>query len=91
MLDTVVLDGDCKLILPENGDASLTTIIDGESSIVTYVRAADYYDGPTEITPSSETQILQTLGLLIPANITINPIPNNYGLITWNGSTLTVS
>ena len=25
------------------------------------------------------------------ANVTVNPIPSNYGLITWNGSVLTVS
>ena len=25
------------------------------------------------------------------SSVTIAPIPNNYGLITWNGSTLTVS
>lgn len=24
-------------------------------------------------------------------NIVINPIPSNYGLITWNGSVITVS
>lgn len=43
------------------------------------------------VTPSSETQTLDTEGLMMTRNITINPIPSNYGLITWNGSTLTVS
>lgn len=43
------------------------------------------------VTPSSETQILETEGLMMAHNVTINPIPSNYGLITWNGSTLTVS
>ena len=49
------------------------------------------YDGPYEITPSTETQTLATDNLLMADNVTINPIPSNYGLITWNGSTLTVS
>ena len=49
------------------------------------------YLGETEVTPSAETQVLQTNGLMLQANITINPIPSNYGLITWNGSTITVS
>lgn len=49
------------------------------------------YDGEYEITPTTETQVLHTAGLMARRDITINPIPNNYGLITWNGSTLTVS
>ena len=49
------------------------------------------YDGPYEVTPSNEMQTLNTNDLLMTQNVTINPIPNNYGLITWNGSTLTVS
>ena len=51
----------------------------------------DPYTGDYTITPSAETQILQTNNLRMTDNITINAIPNNYGLITWNGSTLTVS
>ena len=49
------------------------------------------YTGATEVTPSAETQTLPTSGLMMAANITINPIPSNYGLVTWDGSTLTVS
>lgn len=49
------------------------------------------YEGPYEVTPSNEEQVLNTDAFYMNGNITINPIPNNYGLITWNGSTLTVS
>lgn len=49
------------------------------------------YEGETEITPSETEQILQTKNFRMTANITINPIPPNYGLITWDGSTITVS
>lgn len=49
------------------------------------------YDGPTTVTPTRDTQILETIGKALDANITVNPIPSNYGLITWNGSILTVS
>lgn len=49
------------------------------------------YDGSYEVTPSTEMQTLNTDDLLMTQNVTINPIPSNYGLITWNGSTLTVS
>lgn len=49
------------------------------------------YTGETHITPTQSQQILETRDLFLTENITIDPIPNNYGLITWNGSVLTVS
>ena len=51
----------------------------------------DPYTGPYEVTPSQETQTLDTEGKRLTAPVVINPIPNNYGLISWNGSILTVS
>lgn len=51
----------------------------------------DPYEGEYVITPSSETQVLETKHLRMTDNITINPVPSNYGLITWNGAFLTVS
>lgn len=49
------------------------------------------YTGAYEVTPSAETQTLDTEGLRLTRPVVVNPIPNNYGLITWNGSFLTVS
>lgn len=49
------------------------------------------YTGDYTVTPTGETQTLSTAGLMMTENVTVNPIPSNYGLITWNGSTLTVS
>lgn len=49
------------------------------------------YSGETTITPSSEEQVVLTKGKVLVDDILINPIPQNYGLISWNGSTLTVS
>ena len=49
------------------------------------------YDGPYEVTPSASEQILETDQLYMVGDITINPIPSNYGLITWDGPSLTVS
>lgn len=51
----------------------------------------DPYTGAYEVTPSQETQTLETENKRMTGNVTINPIPNNYGLITWNGSIITVS
>lgn len=52
---------------------------------------AEKYDGPYEWTPSTETQTIPIKDKQATADITIQPIPNNYGLITYNGVTITVS
>ena len=49
------------------------------------------YEGEYEITPTDETQVLQTAGKWDRENITIKAIPSNYGRITWDGHTITVS
>ena len=50
-----------------------------------------HYTGAYEVTPSAETQTLSTEGLMMTSNVVVNPIPSNYGLITYNGSVITVS
>ena len=49
------------------------------------------YHGEYSVTPSAEAQTLHTTNRILVQDITINPVPNNYGLIGWDGSTLTVS
>lgn len=49
------------------------------------------YSGATSVTPSASAQTLPTAGKTLTDNITVAAIPSNYGLITWNGATLTVS
>jgi len=49
------------------------------------------YTGSYEVTPSAEIQTLPTSGKLLTLDVVVNPIPSNYGLITWDGSTITVS
>ena len=55
------------------------------------MRDGEIYDGPYEFTPTQETQTVSTAEKLLLENIVINPIPQNYGLITYNGSFITVS
>ena len=52
---------------------------------------ADPYEGPYEVVPGDEDQVLNTNGLLAIEDIVVTKIPSNYGKITWNGSFLTVS
>ena len=49
------------------------------------------YTGEYRVTPTRETQTLATGGKTMARNIVVEPIPQNYGLITWDGSSLTVS
>ena len=45
------------------------------------------YDGEYEFTP----QTLDSTDKVMRHNVVINPIPSNYGLITWNGSGIKIS
>ena len=49
------------------------------------------YDGPYEVTPTRYTQVLYTNGKTLADDVTVKPIPPEYGLITYNGSVITVS
>ena len=49
------------------------------------------YAGPYTITPTRQAQTIQTEGFILTDNLTVEPIPNNYGLITYNGGIITVS
>ena len=50
-----------------------------------------WYTGPYEATPSREEQVFPTHGRTMRDDFVVHPIPSNYGLVTWNGSVLTVS
>lgn len=58
---------------------------------VPYPMPENPYEGPYSVTPSQQIQILQALNKTCTQDITIEPIPECYGLITWNGFYLTVS
>ena len=73
-----------------SGTLSKPATIQGKLTVPLYVLPPSY-TGPYEVTPSAETQTLETDAFYMNGNITINPIPSNYGLITWNGSVITVS
>ena len=77
-------------------EASFTgRTIEADATLTTSVRhwQTEYpdYEGEYTITPSAETQTLPSTDTVMHRDIVINPIPSNYGLITWNGTTLTVS
>ncbi len=91
MNDTIVIGGDISLESVIDGSCDLQLVRDGEEGIITQFDSHSEYTGSYEVTPSSEAQVIPIANRIASENITINPIPSNYGLITWNGSTLTVS
>ena len=87
----------CARVRVDGGSSATVRVNDppavtfGTGEYVPYVPAIDEYEGPYEVTPTNVAQTLATRGLLSTADIVINPIPSNYGLIQWNGAVLTVS
>lgn len=83
-----------KLKVQENNAVNLKVV----SSDIAKFKASEgvpiypsSYTGSYTVTPTQQTQVLQTDHLMMNGNVTVNPIPSNYGLITYNGSVLTVS
>ncbi len=74
-----------------SGQLSGMAKITGEMTIPEVVYPASVYDEAHEFTPSDVQQVAHTANKLVEQDIIINPIPSNYGLVTWDGSTLTVS
>lgn len=49
------------------------------------------FPGPYTFTATDQEQTIPTQGYYMAEDIIINPVPSNYGLITWDGTTITVS
>ena len=85
-----VISGDIAPILIVSGNLGGILDVSGNISVPESERVPEY-TGDYTFTPSGREQTVEIAGMKAVQNITINPIPNNYGLITWNGSVLTVS
>ena len=71
--------------------ATVAPVITARLTAQTAARGAESYAGAYTVTPSQTAQVLETAGLLMTDNVTVNPIPQNYGLITYDGYGITVS
>ena len=85
--------GNIKVKLASGGaiHAKITSGGTVSASVSADPPVAGVYEGPYTVTPSQETQTLSTERKISARDIIINPIPSCYGLITWDGSVLTVS
>ena len=77
---------------PGNLTGSLSPV-GGLSGVLTIPEriTPDYYDGEYTITPAAEAQTISVRELIMRQDLTVEAIPQNYGLITWNGAYLTIS
>lgn len=75
---------DIHLSLGDSGDLGLSV---GKELVEVQV---DEYEGEYSFTPSEETQTAETEGLKLLHNITVAPIPSNYGRIAYSGSGIMV-
>ena len=79
-----------------DGIVSVTPTLSGnisaDAEVINVIRYSnmDEYEGPYEVTPTEETQVLPTEARTLIENIIVNPIPSNYGRIVYNGSVITV-
>ena len=87
----MTFSGDLSITSTFDGDMSISGVYDGDLGIFQKVIEVDTYTGPTEATPGASEQIFATAGKMMTENFTVHAVPANYGMITWNGSTITVS
>ena len=72
--------------------ASLHGVLSSASASLNGNLSVGYILQDKVVEPSaSEQTITPDVGFGGLASVKVSAIPNNYGLITWNGSTLTVS
>lgn len=60
-------------------------------TLANYQGDVPVYGGAYEFTPGTEEQTIPIANRKATQDIIVHAIPNNYGLITWNGAVLTVS
>lgn len=71
--------------------ASGSQTISVNPNVAVYASVYPDYSGGYEFAPSNDVQIIHAADMVMHEDIIIDAIPNNYGLVTWDGSTLTVS
>lgn len=94
-----VVYGNQTLIDITDTTATTSDVLEGKyfynaAGVKTLGTAAAVNNQDKSVIPTQSTQILTAdpgHGYTGLGTVTVEPIPSNYGLITWNGSVLTVS
>lgn len=85
-----IITGSISPVIRVSGSISGASSLIGSLTIPERA-GGETYRGSYEFTPSASEQTIEIRDRTAIADIIINPIPQNYGLITWDGSTITVS
>lgn len=88
---TVIENNDIIEVFSAEDVVEIVSADEDVIEINTFTLAGLPYAGPYVVTPTRSQQVLPTSGYAMSDNVTVEPIPSNYGLITWNGAVLTVS
>lgn len=84
-----VISGSIKTTHKVRGALSNPSSISGK--VTMSGRSVLPYTGDYTVTPQAEAVVIPAKGMLMKEDLVIDPIPSNYGLITWNGSFIRVS
>jgi hypothetical protein len=98
-VDFIIQDADPLVLIIGDDDGPAEFIIEDENDLLPFEvdgsvivsEGFPVYGGPVTVVPGPETQVLETQYMTVMDRITVAPIPKNYGLITYNGRTITVS
>ena len=82
-----VADNTCRLDMTVD-NSSTQYDMSVITQIVTQIHPS--YSGGYEFTPNDDTQIIATAGQILEQDIVINPVPNTYGHVAWNGRFISV-
>lgn len=84
------LSGTISVVGGLSGQISEEGTLSGSLSVPEMI-GMPYYEGSYEVTPTQHTQVLGTAYKGMRQNVVVNPIPSNYGLVTWTGNHLRIS
>lgn len=80
-----------SLSAPKTLEGSLSSAVTLLGNLTIPTSASQIYDGEYEFTPTEQTQVIAIEYKEALQDIVINPIPQNYGRITYNGISIRVS
>ena len=88
--DGITINADGESAIPMEPDKEQLVPIHVEQVRTIWLNP-DPYEGEYEFTPTGETQIVRTKHKTLDKNIVINPIPQNYGLVSYDGRIITIT
>lgn len=91
-MTSIIRNRDVVLIdTPDSGKIIVSTPDENSVSINTNVVSFPEYTGEYDVIPTRQKRVLNTANKVLGSNVVIEPIPNNYGLVEYNGRYIRIS